>query len=82
MITYIIRRTLLMIPTLFGITILVFLIVRFAPGNPVTTPLMDGAISSESRAATEAYYQKKLGLDQPIWRQYLNWWIEADLQRR
>ena len=74
MINYVIRRTLLMIPTLLGITILVFLIVRFAPGNPLTAPLTDGAISSEASAATQDYYQKKLGLDQPIWRQYLNWW--------
>ncbi len=59
MINYIIRRTLLMIPTLLGITILVFLIVRFAPGNPLTAPMMAGAISSDARAATEDYYQKK-----------------------
>ncbi len=74
MITYIVRRILLMIPTLLGITVMVFLIVRFAPGNPVAGPRDAGAISSESRAAVEVYYEKKLGLDQPIWRQYFNWW--------
>ncbi len=74
MINYIVRRILLMIPTLLGITVMVFLIVRFAPGNPVAGPRNAGAISSESRAAVEAYYEKKLGLDQPIWRQYSNWW--------
>ena len=34
MLTYILKRILLMIPTLFGIMLLTFVVVQFAPGGP------------------------------------------------
>jgi peptide/nickel transport system permease protein len=42
MITYLIKRVLAMIPTLFGITLITFLIVNFAPGDPVGTSMGAG----------------------------------------
>jgi peptide/nickel transport system permease protein len=74
MITYIIRRLLLMIPTLIGITIMVFLIARFAPGNPASTQMDVGQMSAEAQKEVREWYEKRYGLDLPLWQQYLRWW--------
>ena len=39
MLTYIIKRLMLMIPTFFAICVMVFVILNFAPGNPVAVRL-------------------------------------------
>ena len=68
---YIIRRLLLVIPTLFGLSILVFLSVRFLPGDAIDAMLSKaGWIGEEvDRAALE----KMLGLDLPAYVQYGRW---------
>ncbi len=67
--TYIIRRLILIIPTLFLISIVVFSIIHLAPGNP--------AINLGGRHATSPdvveILTKRYGLDQPIPVQYLIW---------
>ncbi len=71
---YIIRRLLLIIPTLFLVTILVFLTVRFIPGNVID--LMVAEMSMEAslgQQISEDYIKQSLGLDQPIHVQYLRW---------
>ncbi|WP_135467727.1 ABC transporter permease [Crenalkalicoccus roseus] len=70
MLSYIIRRFLLMIVTLFGMSVLIFLLLRLMPGN-VADILFDagGYIDPAERAQIEA----ELGLDQPIVVQYVNW---------
>lgn len=74
MTTYIIRRLLLMIPTLLGITIMVFAISRIAPGNPVTIAMGTGGQMDAERAAEVIEARKRLyGLDKPVHRQYLTW---------
>src|SRR5687768_4813964 len=50
MFTYLLKRLLAMIPTLFGITLITFMIVNFAPGDPVGTSMGAGA---GSEGATE-----------------------------
>ena len=66
MLKYIIRRLLLGIPTLFAVLTLVFIIVRVLPGDPAQASLGDYA----SQEAVEAL-QIKMGLDRPLWEQYL-----------
>jgi ABC-type dipeptide/oligopeptide/nickel transport system permease component len=66
MFKYIIRRFLLGIPTLLAVLTLVFVIVRVLPGDPAQAALGDYA----SEEAVEAL-RTRMGLDQPLWRQYL-----------
>ena len=68
---YIIRRLLLAIPTLFILTILVFLSVRFIPGDviDVLVSQMDFEAGTMDREAME----RMLGLDVPVYVQYGRW---------
>lgn len=67
---YIIRRLLLMIPTLIGVTFIVFILVRSVPGDVVD--LISGDYGSMDPAAKEAL-KKDLGLDRNIPEQYVEW---------
>lgn len=69
MIRYIIRRLLQAIPTLLGVSVLSFILVYAAPGDPVTFMTFDPNITAEDRVLL----MRQLGLDQPIPVQYLNW---------
>jgi len=71
---YIVRRLLLMLPTLAGITVLVFAVMAMAPGG-IGANLMTrgGDMRPEERAAMVAYLNKRYGLDQPMATQYLRW---------
>lgn len=74
MATYIVRRLLLMIPTLLGITIMVFAISRLAPGDPVSLAIGPGGQMDAERAADVREARMKLyGLDKPIPVQYAKW---------
>ena len=74
---YLIKRLLQIIPTLLGITLITFLIIQLAPGNPAMMKLQlssegqmsDKAISKEIVEQTKKLY----GLDKPIPIQYLLW---------
>jgi ABC-type dipeptide/oligopeptide/nickel transport system permease component len=63
---YIIRRLLAAIPTLWAVLTAVFVLVRIVPGDPAIAILGDRA----TPAAVEAIHVK-LGLDKPIWQQYV-----------
>ena len=65
---YVIRRLLLLIPTMIGVTLIVFLMMRFIPGDPVTN--MMGEMFSQEDADK---LRQELGLDQPLILQYLKW---------
>ena len=71
---YIIRRLLLIIPTLFILTILVFLLVRFIPGDviDVMAARMEG-MSLGSIEIDRAAVERMLGLDVPVHVQYGRW---------
>jgi ABC-type dipeptide/oligopeptide/nickel transport system permease component len=74
MLTYIARRLLLMIPTLFGITLVVFIVMAASPGGLSVQNLVDTqGLEPEARKALEDYYNKLYGLDQPAPVQYLRW---------
>lgn len=77
MANYIIKRLLQVIPTLLGITLITFLIIQLAPGNPATLKLQmagQGEIG-ESAIAQQIIQQTKelYGLDKPLIVQYLLW---------
>jgi peptide/nickel transport system permease protein len=69
MLRYLINRALLMIPTLLGVAILVFFMLRLMPGDPVQM-MMDGANVSKQVIDAE---RARLGLDQPIYIQFVKW---------
>lgn len=67
---YILKRILLMIPVLFGITILSFGVMKLAPGDPTTIMTdLNPNINKEAVERIRAHY----GLDQPWYVQYLKW---------
>lgn len=68
--TYILRRFLLMIPILLGVSLVTFIIVRSIPGDPVEVLL--GADRRTSAEQIEAI-RKSYGLDQPLPVQYIKW---------
>ncbi|MCO4851312.1 ABC transporter permease [Bacillus vallismortis] len=68
MVTYIVRRTLMSLPILLGITILSFAIMKAAPGDPMSL-MMDPTISQADRAK----FIEKYGLNDPEPVQYLKW---------
>jgi peptide/nickel transport system permease protein len=67
---YIVKRVLSLVPTLVGVSILVFLMMRLIPGTVV-----DQIIGTEVRAddATRQAIRAFFGLDQPLHVQYWNW---------
>jgi peptide/nickel transport system permease protein len=68
--TYLIRRFFLMLLTLFGISVLVFVMLRVVPGN-IADILFDSAGMIDT--AEKGKLEKELGLDQPIVVQYARW---------
>ncbi len=68
---YIIRRLLLIIPTLFILSILIFLSVRFIPGDVIDA--MAGTIDSTQMDLDREAVERILGLDVPVYVQYGRW---------
>jgi ABC-type dipeptide/oligopeptide/nickel transport system permease component len=69
---YLLRRLLLMVPTLIGITFIVFTLVALAPGG-VKARLDAGTADADTRAAEEAYLSDRYGLDDHPLLQYAHW---------
>ncbi len=67
---YIVRRFLLMLLTLFGMSVLIFVMMRLVPGNIVDI-LFDSAGFIDP--AQKKQIERELGLDQPIVNQYVSW---------
>jgi peptide/nickel transport system permease protein len=68
--TYVLKRVLSLVPTLIGVTILVFLMIRFIPGTVVDQLIgTEGRVDESTKAAMRAFF----GLDQPVYMQYWNW---------
>ena len=74
MTTYILRRLLLLIPTLIGMTIVIFLVMALSPGG-ISASLIsrEGTMKPQERKAMEDYLNARYGLDRPLPIQYLRW---------
>jgi peptide/nickel transport system permease protein len=71
---YIIRRLMLVVSTLFLVTIIAFLSVRFIPGSLVDLMVADKyRESTTDREEMAAIVKEQLGLDVPVWTQYVRW---------
>jgi peptide/nickel transport system permease protein len=67
---YIVRRLFLMLVTLFGISVIIFVLLRVVPGNIVDILF---AAAGYVDPADKVHLEQELGLDQPIVVQYLRW---------
>jgi peptide/nickel transport system permease protein len=74
MFTYIVRRVLLMIPTVVGVTGVAFFIIAFSPGGLGGSLLgPNSQLRPEERKAIIEYYNARYGVDKPVIVQYLKW---------
>jgi peptide/nickel transport system permease protein len=77
---YTLRRLLQAVPTFFGITLISFLMILSAPGDPITLITFRPNMDPDAIATL----RRQLGLDRPIWLQYVYWlvgndWSQIDL---
>ena len=68
MLRYVLTRLILLVPVLLGISLIVFLIMIFIPGDPAIA-ILQGYATAENVAKLRA----ELGLDRPLVEQYFNW---------
>lgn len=66
---YVIRRLLVAIPSLLGISVVLFCVLALAPGDPFSEIAANPAIPPEVAAALRA----KFGMDDPVYLRYLHW---------
>jgi peptide/nickel transport system permease protein len=68
---YLLKRFLLMFPTLLGVAVLIFFLMRVVPGDIVELRMM----GDRGAASQEAIDQERVrfGLDRPLWEQFLTW---------
>jgi peptide/nickel transport system permease protein len=69
---YIFKRLLAMIPTLFGVAVLIFILLRVVPGDVVEARFLTQGSQFQSQELMDIE-RKKLGLDQPMWKQFTTW---------
>jgi peptide/nickel transport system permease protein len=75
---YLVKRFLLMFPTLLGVAVLIFFLMRVVPGDVVELRMSgdSGVVSKEVLAKERA----RFGLDRPLWEQFVTWlWGAARL---
>mgnify|MGYP000188680476 CR=1 FL=1 len=67
---FILRRLLLVVPIMFGVSLITFGLTKLAPGGPIQLIIgFNPNIGPQDIASLRAQY----GLDEPLWRQYLVW---------
>jgi len=74
---YIVRRILYLLPSLLGVSIIMFVVTRVLPGNPAYMIVGVHADEGTLQAVIE-----KMGLDQPLWKQYIDYMgnlVQGDL---
>ncbi len=67
--TYILRRLLIAVPSLLGISLVLFTVLALAPGDPFEELATNPNVPPEVRMALRA----SLGLDDPVWQRYIHW---------
>jgi peptide/nickel transport system permease protein len=74
MLSYIVHRILIMIPTLLAISIVIFTIINLPPGDYFTTYIAELQSSGEAADLAKINFLKtQYGFDKPIWEQYFFW---------
>lgn len=75
MLTYIIHRLVLLVPTILGITAVVFFVMALSPGGVGGAAALsqEGQMDSKTREAMREYYNKRYGFDRPLIVQYGAW---------
>ncbi len=73
--TYILRRLLIALPSVLGISVVLFTVLALAPGDPFEELATNPNVPAEVKAMLRA----KFGLDDPIWQRYFHW-LAAMLQ--
>jgi peptide/nickel transport system permease protein len=66
---YILRRILIAVPSLLGISVVLFTVLALAPGDPFEELATNPNVPAEVRMALRA----KFGLDDPVWQRYAHW---------
>ena len=69
MLVYFLRRLALTVPTFIALMFLTFVAIRLVPGDPVEVRVGEHGISPERLA----YFRHQLGLDLPVWQQFLDY---------
>ena len=69
MLNYILRRLMIALPSLLGISVVLFTVLALAPGDPFEELATNPNVPPEVRMALRA----QCGLDDPIWERYLRW---------
>jgi peptide/nickel transport system permease protein len=72
MLSYILRRLVFGVLTIIGVSIVVFVVMRILPGDPLVAIFGPDGFTKLSDAE-RAHYMAELGLSDPLWVQYLNW---------
>ncbi len=73
--SYLLRRLLIALPSLLGISVVLFTVLALAPGDPFEELATNPNVPAEVRLALRA----KFGLDDPVWQRYVRW-LAAMLQ--
>ena len=66
---YILRRLLIALPSLLGISLVLFTVLALAPGDPFEELATNPNVPPEVRMALRAQF----GLDDPVWQRYISW---------
>ena len=69
MFKFLLKRLALTIPTFFALMFVTFVAIRLVPGDPIEARVGERGIDPERLA----YFRKELGLDQPVWKQFLDY---------
>jgi peptide/nickel transport system permease protein len=72
---YVLRRLLIAVPSLLGISVVLYTVLALAPGDPFGDIALNPSVPAEVKLAL----RKKFGLDDPVWQRYFRW-LAAMLQ--
>ena len=70
---YIIRRLLLFLPTMLGVTVIIFALVRLVPGDIAEVLSVESSTTQDSRDRAIRQIREELGLHRPVVVQYADW---------
>ncbi|NBB70144.1 MAG: ABC transporter permease subunit [Alphaproteobacteria bacterium] len=74
MLRYVVRRVLMMVPTLVAISFIVFVIIQLPEGDYLDSLVAELEAQGEQLQSEQIeYLREQYGLDEPLWRQYVNW---------